>query len=263
MTDVTKLFRLDGCIAVITGAGSGMGRAMAVLFASAGCRGLVVAGRRAPALTETAELVRKTAPQCNVITVPTDVANAYDRSTLVAKAGQEFGVVDVLVNNAGIFAGSSLEDTSDEDWRRVFAVNSEAPFALARLCLPLLSKSKAPSIINVSSTLAEKPIPNATAYNASKAAVVQTTRSLALELGPRRIRVNAILPAIVDTPMYRGRYQNDAEYQKSLPDVGKLHPLGRVGSPDDIANAALFLASPASSWITGVALPVDGGMLVT
>jgi NAD(P)-dependent dehydrogenase (short-subunit alcohol dehydrogenase family) len=142
-------------------------------------------------------------------------------------------------------------------------VNVTAPFALTRELVGALAKSSNASVINVSSTLAVKPIPATAAYNASKAALIQLSRSLALELGPERIRVNCILPAIVETPMYGGRFSDPAAYQEGLVAAAKLHPLGRVGQPEDVAHAAVFLASPAASWITGVALPVDGGMLCT
>lgn len=252
-----KEFRLDGQTIVVTGAGSGIGRATAVLCATAGARRVVLVGRRSEMLEETARGISG----CEAMILAADVGTNDGRAMLIKKA-VALGV-DGLVNNAGTFSGSSLGKTSDEDWEKNLDVNVTAPFALMRGLLPALEKSKTASVVNVSSTLAVKPIPDTAAYNASKAALIQLSRSLALELGPKGIRVNAVLPAIVDTPMYRGRYTSDDEYRKSLPETRKLHPIGRIGEPEDIARAIVFLLSPAASWITGVSLPVDGGMLVT
>lgn len=254
-----KEFRLDGLTIVVTGAGTGIGRATAVQCALAGAKRVVLVGRRADALAETAAEIKRGAKACDVLAHAADVTNPKARAALV----KTLKAVDGLVNNAGYFGDGSLEATTDEIWQTNLDVNLTAPFALTKALLPLLKKSKAASVVNVSSTLAEKPIPNTSAYNASKAGLIQLSRSLALELGPKRIRVNAVLPAVVDTPMYRGRYPTKAAYEKSLPAIGKIHPIGRIGEPEDVARAILFLLTPASSWITGVSLPVDGGMLCT
>ncbi len=256
-----KEFRLDGATVVVTGAGTGIGRATAVHCAIAGAKRIVLVGRRPEMLAETGAEIKKAAPSCEPVPVTCDVAKAADRDALVKKLATTG--VDGLVNNAGIFSGGSLAHTTDEDWAANLEVNLTAPFALTRGLLPLLVKSRNAAVVNVSSTLAVKPIPDTAAYNASKAGLIQLSRTLALELGPKKIRVNCVLPAVVDTPMYRGRYSDDASYKAGVTEIGKFHPIGRIGEPSDVARAILFLLSPAASWITGVSLPVDGGMLCT
>ncbi len=255
-------FRLDGLTIAITGAGSGIGQATAELCAAAGARKLILVGRRSEALAATSKKVKAAAPACPCTEVAADVGSATGRATII-KVLQGEPRLDGLVNNAGTFEGAALAATTDQLWQRHFDVNVTPAMALTRDLLPKLMAGGAASVVNVSSTLAEKPIPHTAAYNASKAALIQLSRSLALELGPVKIRVNCVLPAIVDTPMYRGRYQDDGDYKESLPAIGKLHPLGRIGLPLDVARAIVFLLGPGASWITGVSLPVDGGMLCT
>jgi NAD(P)-dependent dehydrogenase (short-subunit alcohol dehydrogenase family) len=255
-------FRVEGAAALVTGAGSGIGRATAVTLAAAGAARLYIGARTVSRLNETAALIARANPDTAVEIWPGDVTSPKDRAALVASV-RTHGRLDILVNNAGLFEGGSLAKTSDELWQRIQAANVAAPLALIRDLLPFLETSLLKAVVNIGSSLAVKPIPDAAAYNASKAALAQLTRSLALELAPSGVRVNCILPAIVETPMYRGRYASDADYAHGIEAAAQLHPLGRVGRPDDIAHAVLFLASPAAGWITGVELPVDGGMLVT
>ncbi len=255
-------FHVTGQAAVVTGAGSGIGRATAVLLAEAGLSCVYLVGKTAAKLVATAALIRTAAPQCEAVVVAADVATSAGQQA-VAERVQTGGKLDLLINCAGLFTGSALADTTDAAWAAQFAVNVTAPFALIRGLAPLLRQSRTAAVVNISSTLSVKPIPQAAAYNASKAALDQLTRSLALELAPAGIRVNGVLPAVVDTPMYRARYEQDAALQDGLAFAATIHPLGRIGQPEDIARAVLFLASSAASWITGVNLPVDGGMLVT
>jgi len=259
---VSRFFQLTGLSALVTGGGTGIGQAVAVMLAEAGLKNLTLVGRRAAPLADTAAQIKDRGLSCQVDTITCDISVSAERAPLVLHLKQK-GTLDILVNNAGLFEGASLQETSDQLWEQTMRVNVEAPMALIRDLLPLLRRSDAASVVNISSTLAVKPIPQASAYNTSKAALVQLTRSLALELASESIRVNAIMPAIVETPMYRGRYDNEVSYQEGVKMAQNLHPLGRMGQPEDIALAVLFLASHASRWMTGVALPVDGGMLVT
>lgn len=254
-------FRLDGATTLVTGAGSGIGRATAFAFAEAGAGTIILCGRTAAKLEETAKALSKT--KTRSVIAAGDVTKISDRARLVATVQSLNVPLDILANCAGTFDGKSLGETSDVIWRETYDANVGAPFALIRDLAALLSCSKLRAVINVGSTLAVKPIPVSSAYNSAKAALAQLTRSLALELAPQGIRVNCVHPAIVETPMYRGRYPTDAAFEKGMADAAKLHPLGRVGTPADIAAAILYLASPAASWVTGVALNVDGGMLVT
>jgi NAD(P)-dependent dehydrogenase (short-subunit alcohol dehydrogenase family) len=260
--DIRRYFQLTGLSALVTGGGTGIGQAVALVMAEAGVKKITITGRRMAPLVETAHMIKDRGLNCLVDTVTCDITKAPELAELVLRL-KKAGDLDILVNNAGLFEGASLPETTDLLWEETMRVNVQAPLGLIRDLLPLLRRSEAASIINISSTLAVKPIPNAVAYNTSKAALIQMTKSLALELGPESIRVNAIMPAIVETPMYRGRFDNEVSYQEGVKAARDLHPLGRMGQPEDIALAVLFLASRASRWMTGVALPVDGGMLVT
>ncbi len=255
-------FRLDGATALVTGAGSGIGQATALAFAAAGAKRVFLCARTREKLEITAARLALAHPGVKAEVVAADVTTPAGRAAIAAAVGAH-GPLDILVNNAGLFEGAPLAETTDGLWQRAYDANVTAPFALIRDLLPFLTASERKAIVNVSSTLAAKPIPNAVAYNSSKAALSHLTRSLALELAPAGVRVNCVLPAIVETPMYRGRYATDAEYARGMQGAARLHPLGRVGQPADVALAIVFLASQAAAWITGVELPVDGGMLVT
>ena len=255
-------FSLDGYTALITGAGSGIGAATAIEMAQAGAARLLLVGRDMKKLERTAQAIAAINAGCHVYRVAADLAIQADRIRVVEQA-KLLGSLDVLVNNAGCFVSAPIRETEDASLEQCFTVNTSVPFFLTRDLLDLLTRSKHASVINISSTLAQKAIPGASAYNASKAALGQLTRTLALVLGPEGVRVNAILPAIVDTPMYRSRFVDEKSFHESAAAVDLLHPLGRMGQARDIALAVVFLASPAAAWITGVELPVDGGMLVT
>ncbi len=179
-------------------------------------------------------------------------------TTLASDLHDRWPALHGLVNNAGIAPMANLENTDPELWDRTFAVNVRAPYLVTRAVLPLLRAAHDACVVNVSSTLAEKAIPGMAAYNAAKAALNQLTRSAALELAPA-IRVNAVMPAVVDTPIHSGRGMSSSDVQG----MGAIHPLGRVGRPEDVAELVCFLLSGRSSWMTGTVIPIDGGMLAT
>ena len=255
-------FSLNQSVVLITGGGTGIGKACAQSVAEGEAAHVILCGRRLEPLEEAAKDLRKRFEGTRFSCVAADITHPADRARIV-ECVANLGRLDGLVNNAGLFVGESLGETSDESWDQLFAVNVDAPFQLMRDLLPWLKKSGQGSVVNISSTLAVKPIPNTAGYNASKAALIQLSRSLALELAPDKIRVNCILPGIVETDMYRGRYPDEASYKAGIQGAASIHPLGRVGKSEDIALATRFLLSQGASWITGVALPVDGGMLVT
>lgn len=254
-------FSFTGKSAIVTGGGTGIGQATTWALLAAGAKTVLITGRRLEKLEQTARAAADRGFQNAVRCCDADMTQPEGRARISAMA-QDLEALDLLVNNAGAFVYQALATSDDQSLDDIFAINVKAPFALMRDLLPLLETSQG-SIVNISSTLAEKPIANTSIYNGAKAAIIQMTRSLALELGPAGVRVNAVLPAVVATPMYRDRFDSELAYKETMETMAKEHPLGRVGSPDDIAQAILFLASPAASWITGAALPVDGGMLCT
>lgn len=190
--------------------------------------------------------------------VACDVADPDAVASLVAEVGSRWPAVDGLVNNAGIAPMAAVNDTSTEVWDQTFDINVRGPFLLCRELSPLLHAGNSPSVVNVSSTLAEKAIPGMAAYNASKAALNQLTRSLALEWAPS-VRVNAVMPAVVDTPIHAARGMTSEQVKE----MAGFHPLGRVGQPEDVASLILFLLSGGSSWMTGTVIPIDGGVMAT
>jgi NAD(P)-dependent dehydrogenase (short-subunit alcohol dehydrogenase family) len=190
--------------------------------------------------------------------VACDVADPDAVASLVAEVGSRWPAVDGLVNNAGIAPMAAVNDTSTEVWDQTFDINVRGPFLLCRELSPLLHAGNSPSVVNVSSTLAEKAIPGMAAYNASKAALNQLTRSLALEWAPS-VRVNAVMPAVVDTPIHAARGMTPEQVKE----MAGFHPLGRVGQPEDVASLILFLLSGGSSWMTGTVIPIDGGVMAT
>jgi len=244
------MIELRGKRVIISGASSGIGLATAQILADGGAEVGLVA-RRADAVEAAVTKVGGSSWG-----VRCDVSAPNSVRALVEEASTRWGAVDGLVNNAGIAPMATLDTTSTEVWDEVFAVNVRGPFLLCRELGPLLALGSSPAVVNVSSTLAERAIPGMAAYNASKAALNQLTRSLALEWAPG-VRVNAVMPAVVDTPIHAARGMSSEQVQE----MGDIHPLGRVGQPNDVANAIAYLLSDASSWMTGAIIPVDGGML--
>jgi NAD(P)-dependent dehydrogenase (short-subunit alcohol dehydrogenase family) len=250
---VTESFRLEGKIALVTGGGSGIGRAIAEAFAGAGAR-VVVAGRRRAPLEATVAALGG-APRA--IAAPGDVTLARDRAAMLEAARDAFGGLDVLASAAGQPLRAPIAQTRDEDWPRILAVNAIAPILLAREALPLL-RARRGCAIHVSTGASQKPVRGYGAYGAAKAALNYASQVLAMEAAPE-VRVNVICPGGVDTPIF-ATYLSPDEADAARKWFAEAAPLGRIGRPRDIAAAALFLASDAASFITGALLPVDGGL---
>ncbi|MDN4162830.1 SDR family NAD(P)-dependent oxidoreductase [Nocardioides abyssi] len=251
---VTDMFRLDGKVAVVTGASSGLGVAFARAFAEAGAD-VVLAARRADRLTETARLVEATGRKA--LCVPTDVADPDSCTNVIALAVEELGHVDVLVNNAGIGTAVPATRETPEEFRQVVDVNLNGCYWMAQACGRVMQPGS--SIVNISSVLGltTAGLPQA-AYAATKAGLIGLTRDLAGQwTGRKGIRVNAIAPGFFDSEMTE---QYPPGYLESRQD---RIPAGRKGDPAEVAATAVFLASAAAGYITGQTLAVDGGMTIT
>ena len=246
--------RLAGKVAVVTGAGRGIGAACAARFAAEGAKVAMLDLEPAGgAGSGPARAIGGVA-----VFVACDLTAAQDCARAAAAVERDLGPVDVLVNNAGIALSGGLEEIGEAEWDRTFDVNVKGIYLLTRHILPMMRARGVGSIVNMASESAVIGFPMHPAYCASKAAVVQLTRSMAVRYAPDRIRVNALCPGTIDTELYRG-------FLASLPDpaaveaeVLAMHPLG-LGTVDDIAAAALFLASDEARYMTGAAMAVDGG----
>lgn len=251
---------LEGLVALVTGAGGGMGQAIARRFASEGAA-LVLADLDAASGRAAAEEAE--AAGAEAVFVPTDVSSATAVEAMVAATLDRFGTLDCAVNAAAVeFERGPLADCEDGDFDRMIAVNLRSAF----LCMKheiraMLAGGVAGRIVNIASTNSYRPQPNQPAYTASKHGVLGLTRSAAVDYAASGIRINAICPGAIDTPMLRSAI---ARRQRDPDEVaGRLCPVGRFGRPDEIAEAALWLCSDASSFVVGHALAVDGGYLAT
>ncbi len=241
--------RLKEKVAIITGGGSGIGHGIAVAFAREGAS-VVIAGRDRKKLDSVS---RQIGPSC--LAQRADVSDANDVKTLVDSTLARFGAIHILVNNAGVLLPGTAESITQDDWDQTFAINVRGLWLLSRAVLPHMRKAGTGSIINIGSVLSLVAARNRVAYAASKGAVLAMTRAMALDHGGEKIRVNCICPGIVDTEMVaQFNMDENARRQRVA-----MHPLGRFGQPEDIAEATVFLASDESSWMTGTAFPVDGG----
>ena len=248
---------LEGKIALITGAASGIGRAAALLFAREGATVAVVDQNQAG--ESVAREIESSGARA--IFEKADVTSAADCRRVVERVAREFGTIPILFNNAGIIRRASVLELSEEDWDRVMAVNVKSIYLMSREVIPLMAKSGGGSIINTASGWGLAGGPQAAAYCASKGAVVLLTKAMAIDHGAQKIRVNCICPGDTDTAMLRSEARQLGENEERFLAGSAHRPLGRVGKPEEIAQAALYLASDASSFVTGTALVVDGGGL--
>ena len=257
MTLSSTPLSLAGKVALITGAASGIGRAAAKLFAREGAAVVITdINPDGEALAE--EIARSGA---HAFFEHADVTQAADCHRVVERTLREFGGIHVLFNNAGIMRRASVVELSEEDWDRVMSVNVKSIFLMSRQVIPTMAKAGGGSIINTASGWGLAGGPRAAVYCASKGAVVLLTKAMAIDHGPQKIRVNCICPGDTDTGMLRNEAQQLGEREDLFLAQSARRPLGRIGQPEEIAQAALYLASDASSFVTGTALVVDGGGL--
>lgn len=249
--------RLEGKVALITGGGTGIGRAIALAFAREGAK-LAVAGRRKEKLTETIRELEKQGGQG--LAIVCDVAKAKDAAHAVRETVKNFGRLNVLVNNAGVLHASTIEGISEAEWDRLMTINLKGPFLMCRAALPEFRKSGGGAIINVGSVLGLVAMKDRAAYCASKGGVTLLTKAMALDHAHENVRSNCICPSIVETELVQGLF-SASEEGKALRKarIGQI-PIGRMGRPEDVAELAVFLASDESSWLTGAAIPLDGGL---
>ena len=239
-------------VAIVTGASSGIGAAIAIAFAEAGWE-VMAAGRDEGRLEEVADV------SDSIATWTGDLSESDDCEELNVDTIDEFGHIDCLVNCAGIIVRSNAADTSDEEWRQTMAINLDAPFFLSRAALPFLLQATG-SIINIASDWGLKGGQRAAAYCASKGAIVQLTRAMALDHAAEGLRVNAVCPGEIDTPMLvREAEVESDDLDDYLAQLADESPNGRIGTPEEVAALVLFLASDAATHITGTAIPIDGG----
>ena len=249
--------RLKGKVALITGAGSGIGKAAALAFAGEGAA-VVAVGRREDPLTETADEMQREAGG-DAYYVVGDVTQPDDTSRIVEEAVGRFGRVDILFNNAGgIRRGLNVTETNEQIWDDLIRANLKGTYLMSRAAIPAMLKDGGGAIVNNASIIALVAAPGLAAYSAAKGAVVSLTRSMALDYAPK-IRVNCICPGLVETPL---SYVDRPDFDSRKEDLAKDHPMGRIGAPDDVAGAVVFLASDEAAWITGTTLVIDGGYTI-
>jgi meso-butanediol dehydrogenase/(S,S)-butanediol dehydrogenase/diacetyl reductase len=253
---------VDGKIALITGAGSGIGRATALLFAERGAR-VMCADIDADAAEATSAGIRQRGCEAGAIGV--DVSRAVDAKRMIDETVERWGGLDVLFNNAGILFHRALPDVEEDDWDRMLAINLKGVFLGCKYAIPVMAAGGGGAIVNTASDAGLRGLEGLTAYCASKGGVIQLTKAAAIEWASHNIRVNCVCPGGVKTGittpyMVEALKRDGITEQEYWDRVGRAHPLGRVAEPEDVAQAVLFLASDASSFITGVALPVDGGL---
>ncbi|MDX1781224.1 MAG: glucose 1-dehydrogenase [Thalassovita sp.] len=241
--------------AIVTGATSGIGAAIATTLATEGYA-LLLVGRREAEGQAMADAFR--ADGVDALFLAADLSDTTAPETVVQAALDAFGRVDVLINNAGILIQGAAEDTTDADWNRLMDINLNAVFRLSRAALPALRAQGGGAIVNIASDWALVGAKDALAYSVSKAAVAQLTRCMALDHAQEGIRVNAVCPGDTDTPMLAAGLSGAARAER-VAEYGAAIPMGRVGTPQDVAGVTAFLVSDAAKYMTGALIPVDGG----
>jgi NAD(P)-dependent dehydrogenase (short-subunit alcohol dehydrogenase family) len=245
----------QGKVALVTGGTSGIGKAAALAFAKAGAR-VAIAGRREAEGNAVASEIRDAGG--HAIFVRTDVTRETDVKTFIDTTVREFGRLDVAFNNAGVEWMGSLTEASEADYRRIFDTNLWSVVASLKHEIPAMLRSGGGSIVNTSSVAGQVGMAGVTLYTAAKHAVEGLTKSAALEFAKQGIRVNAIAPAAISTDMVDRFVGKEGKQREHL---GSLHPIGRMGRPEEVAAAVLYLASSEASFITGTTLAIDGGWL--
>jgi len=253
--------RLENKVALITGAGSGMGQASAILFSKEGAKISVVDINDSNG-QETVEAIKQAGGEA--IFVPADVSKAGDAERMIKTTVDTYGKLDILFNNAGIaMTFTAVEEVKEDLWDRIMAVNTKSVFLGCKYAIPIMKKQRRGVIINTASIMGVRARPCCSAYLESKAAAIHLTKGIALEVAEHNIRVNCINPVATDTPMFPHFIDNSGARDEKFEETKKKFiagiPLGRLAKAEDVAYTALFLASDESSFLTGISMDVDGG----
>jgi NAD(P)-dependent dehydrogenase (short-subunit alcohol dehydrogenase family) len=249
--------RLADKVAIITGAGSGIGRATAILFAQEGAK-VVVVDYVPEGGQETVEMIKRNGGEA--IFVETDVSKAAAVEKMVQTTIDTYGKIDILFNNAAVTIPASVVDATEEVWDKTMEVDLKGVFLPSKYAIPHMIKGGGGSVVNTASMCGLVASTNQAPYSAAQGGVIALTRQMAIDYATHNIRVNSICPSEVRTPMFLGFINLAPDPEKKMQELIARIPLGRVAEPEEIARAALFLASDESSYITGVTLPVDGGL---
>lgn len=244
---------IEGRAFFVTGGASGIGLAVARLVQQRGASVCIV-DRDGPALARAAGVLGGSA-----CAVACDVADASQVATAVASAVTRLGRLDAVVNAAGVDHMTRLDEITEEDWARTLAVNLTGPMLVCRAAVPHLRRAGGGTIVNIASAAGLVPLAGRSAYCAAKAGVIMFGKALAMELAADNIRVNAVCPGAVDTPLFRTSYEDEPQPDAALQTIRRRYAMQRVARPEELAEAVLYLSSPASSYVTGTAHAVDGG----
>jgi NAD(P)-dependent dehydrogenase (short-subunit alcohol dehydrogenase family) len=249
---------LENKVALITGGSSGIGESIAKRFLKEGAK-VVITGRSRERCDTVQKQLETLHPDA-VDAIVGDVSIWKDAKQMVEKTFSRFGKIDILVNNAGIYLAKRLEETTEEEWDQVININLKGVFLCSKAAYPYFAEQGGGTIINMSSDSGISGNKDEAAYCASKGGVTNLTRAMALDYAEENIRVNAICPAVIHTPMFQREIDLQEDKEAYIQEIGEMHPVGRVGKPEEVAFAVLMVAADEASFMTGANIAVDGGL---